>query len=190
MVMSPSASCRIVEGRQHSQSMRPGKARRLANRHEYRSRTGPTSNTAELGIVQASAVNASHPQSDCTRDITSYSYIFRQSLRTANTYNTIHRKFSAPATMVTPTVLNSENVKAASMIGIARRTKYCASGRFVSSAAVNASTKLRTIEPDVRICRPKRVSGDVRAWTQTSSTARNRKATANMMTSVGVGSPK
>ena len=57
--------------------------------------------------------------------------------------------------MMIPNVLNSENVKAASMIGIAKRTKYCASGRFVSSAAVNASTKLRTMEPDVRICRPK-----------------------------------
>src|SRR5450759_2552288 len=102
-----------------------------------------------------------------------------------HTYNTIHKKFSAPATMMIPNVLNSENVKAASMIGIARRTKYCASVRLVSSAAVNASAKLSTTEPDVRICRPTWDSGDVLAWTQVSSTARNRKATSNMMTSVG-----
>src|SRR6516165_8708537 len=105
-------------------------------------------------------------------------------------YNTIHRKFNIPATMVIANVLNSENVKAASIIGIANRTKYCASGRFVSSAAVNASTRLRTMEPDVRSCRPEEDNGDVRFCTQISSTARNRKAAPNMVSNVGVGSPK
>src|SRR5664279_3009017 len=65
--------------------MLPGKAGQLVSRNEYRSRTGPTLNTADLGVVQAPAINAGHPQSGCTRDITSDSYLLRQSLRNANT---------------------------------------------------------------------------------------------------------